>query len=104
MTEEPKMIYLAHWNYSDGNDVSAHTTETGAFKQCVRWMRETLDEWHPPGSWDRDHYSKMSDNDLLSLWPEITDGEYMSVDKVILHREERDEKAGWDVDTSHIGA
>ena len=95
-----KRIYLAVWDHKHGQDVSAHTTENGAAKQCTLWAREALEDWLTRE--EVDYHENLSDDELLRHWPEISgDTEFFRVDEVQLHEEENEEGS---VDTSHIGA
>jgi len=104
---QAKTIYLATWDHKHGQDISAHTTDEGAFQQCVAWMRETLEEWVDYHSSDEEaYYSSLSDSDLFDSWPEITgDNEFMSVQDLQLHEVAvQQANVEGSVDTAHIGA
>ena len=81
-------IFLATWDHKHGQDISAHTTEPGAFQQCVEWMRETLDEWVPFYAQDDDHCTGgMTDEELFESWGDVTGGnEFMTVQPIDLHK------------------
>jgi len=99
-----KQIYLAQWDHKHGQNISAHTTHDGAFKQCVEWARETLEEWLPYAN-NAEECAKLNDKDLIANWGEITGyTEYFNVDSLSLNEDEPDEKETWIADTSHIGA
>ena len=97
--KKQQTIHLAVWDHKHGLDMSAHTTEKGAFKQCVDWAREALEEWQD------DSYKSYTDEDLYSSWGDITGfTEFFRVDTVLLNEDAADEKEEWVADTSHIGA
>lgn len=100
-------IYLATWDHKHGQDISAHTTNDGAFKQCVKWARETLEEWTCFCEDERTvlHYEEMNDEELVGEWGELTGySEFFKVDSLSLNEDEPCEKEKWIADTSHIGA
>ena len=81
-----KTIYLAVWDHKHGQDVSAHTTENGAFNQCVQWARGTVEEWEAR-SWQKvDGFAEFSDKELINSWGDITgDTEFFRVEPTQLH-------------------
>ena len=92
-------IFLAVWDRKHGVDNSAHTTERGAFKQCVEWARDAHKEWQD------ESFDELSDEELFDSWGDITGfTEFFSVKKLRLHSDPPDEKEKWIADTSHIGA
>ena len=65
-------IFLALWDHKHGQDMSAHTTEQGAFNQCVQWARGTVEEWEER-SWQKvGGIAELSDKELFSSWGDIT--------------------------------
>ena len=73
-------VYLAKWDHKHGQDISAHTTEDGAYNQCIQWARDTLEDW------GGDLYENISDAELFSNWTEITGyNEFFEVDELPLH-------------------
>jgi hypothetical protein len=81
-----KTIYLAVWDHKHGQDVSAHTTENGAFNQCVQWARCTVEEWEAR-SWQKvGGIAELSDEELFNSWGDITgDTEFFRVEPTQLH-------------------
>ena len=80
---KPQTIFLAVWEHKHGQDVSAHTTKEGAFKQCTKWAREALEDWQD------DSYKKYTDEDLFWGWPEITgETEFLTINETLLHEGE----------------
>ena len=87
MSASQKTIYLAQWDHKHGQDISAHTTNDGAFKQCVEWAREALGEWIPYAD-DAEEYSNMNDEELVANWGEITGyTEFFNVDSISLNND-----------------
>ena len=87
--KKPQLIYLAQWDHKHGQDISAHTTHDGAFKQCVEWARETLEEWLPYLDERATlYYEEMGDKELISEWGEITGyAEFFKVDSLALNKD-----------------
>jgi hypothetical protein len=65
-------VFLALWDHKHGQDMSAHTTEEGAFNQCVQWARGTVEEWEGFADEDEAVYAELSDKELFSSWGDIT--------------------------------
>jgi hypothetical protein len=65
-------VFLALWDHKHGQDMSAHTSEQGAFNQCVQWARETVEEWEGFADGTTIYYAELSDKELFSSWSDIT--------------------------------
>jgi hypothetical protein len=66
-------VFLALYDHKHGQDMSAHTTEQGAFNQCAQWARNGLqDMWNSLTSEEYKSYSEMSDDDLVACWSKLT--------------------------------
>ena len=65
-------VFLALWDHKHGQDMSAHTTEEGAFNQCVQWARGTVEEWEGFADEGEAVYAELSDKELFSSWGDIT--------------------------------
>jgi len=65
-------VFLALWDHKHGQDMSAHTSEQGAFNQCVQWARGTVEEWEGFADEDEAVYAELSDKELFSSWSDIT--------------------------------
>ena len=63
-------VWLAKWDHKHGEDISIHTTEEGAGKQCATWAREALEDWATPEEFE--FYNNLTDDDLIAHWPELT--------------------------------
>ena len=79
-------VFLALWDHKHGQDMSAHTTEEGAFNQCVQWARETIEEWEDFPDEDETSYAELSDEDLFNSWGDITGHtEFMMIETLDLN-------------------
>ena len=77
-------VWLAKWDHKHGEDISIHTTEEGAGKQCTTWARQALEDWATPE--ELEFYSDLTDDDLIAAWPEITgETEFLFVEDHILY-------------------
>ena len=77
-------VWIATWDHKHGVDMSVHTTEEGAGKQCAAWARGSLEEWATPE--ELDFYTNLSDDDLISKWGEISgETEFFEVRRNLLH-------------------
>ena len=65
-------VFLALWDHKHGQDMSAHTTEEGAFNQCVQWARGTVEEWEGFADGATIYYAELSDKELFNSWGDIT--------------------------------
>ena len=79
-----QIVWAAKWEHKHGEDISLHTTEEGAGKQCALWAREALEEWATPE--ELSSYNDLTDDDLLARWPELTgETEFLFVEDHVLH-------------------
>jgi len=106
-TKTSQTVWVAKWDHKHGEDLTLHTTEEGAGKQCAAWAREELESWATPE--ELDFYKNLSDDDLISQWGELTgEHEYFSVEDHMLHSadvwEEVSEKTIKDVDVFEFPA
>jgi hypothetical protein len=65
-------VFLALWDHKHGQDMSAHTSEQGAFNQCVQWARGTVEDWEGFADGATFYYTELSDKELFSSWSDIT--------------------------------
>jgi hypothetical protein len=87
LRREQQTIYLAVWDHKHGVDNSAHTTERGAFKQCIEWARNVLKEWQD------ESFNELTDEELFDNWGDITGfTEFFSVKRLHLHKDVPDER------------
>ena len=80
-------VWIAKWEHKHGEDISIHTTEEGAGKQCATWAREALEEWATPDEHlELTFYNDLTDDDLIARWPELTgETEFLYVEDHLLH-------------------
>jgi hypothetical protein len=82
--ETSETVWLAKWDHKHGEDISIHTTEEGAGKQCATWAREALEDWAIPE--ELEFYKYLPDDDLIAHWPELTgETEFLFVEDHILY-------------------
>jgi hypothetical protein len=62
-------VFLALWDHKHGQDMSAHTTEQGAFNQCVQWARASV---RPLNVRMVGGIAELSDEELFNSWGDIT--------------------------------
>jgi hypothetical protein len=83
-------IYIALWTHAQGQEVSAHTTEDGAYNQCADWAKLSLEKWVTPEQQHR--YINMDKRALANNWSEVTDfDEFLRVEEVELNTDETGE-------------
>ena len=83
-TKTSQTVWAAKWEHKHGEDISLHTTEEGAGKQCALWARQALEEWATPE--ELSFYNDVADDDLLARWPELTgETEFLFVEDHVLH-------------------
>mgnify|MGYP005813960327 CR=1 FL=1 len=81
----PQTIYLAVWTHLQGQDISAHTTEKGAYEQCAAWSHESLNQWEDASEYIA-KFANYTHEELCANWCEITDyTEFLRVDTVLLN-------------------